>query len=89
MSTSGHGEAPPESGTWRLELTPCLYSNAESLTAAIDGLFEQVDERLEDCSVRLWFDTSAHHQQAVDLLGLIASASTNSQDVEAQEIIRL
>lgn len=56
MSTSGHGDDHPDTGAWHLELTSYLYSNAESLIAAIDALYEQVNERLDDCSVRLWFD---------------------------------
>lgn len=59
-------------------------TQAEIVTARIQELDELV--KMEDCWVSLRFDSAAHMERAVELLGLIASSSCRGGEIEARDI---
>ena len=62
-------------------------TQAEIVTARIQELDELVP--MQDCWVSLRFDSAAHRERAVALLGLIASSSYRGGEVEERDIRRM
>lgn len=86
MTTSEPTSADPNSGAWFLELRPHLVHNARAVTEVVDALFQLMEEHEEKYVVTLEFDSNAHHQRGVELLGLLQSAGASWGDKEDSEV---